>query len=265
MKKITEDHIAVKPDIFVIEEMDHGMSTLFDDNKPKDLMFKVGIAIMCYGVLRKKEILCIQIKDVTINVIINVEFPCSTKRRRKGFRFKIPEKLVPTFEKYISQISPKLDRTSRFMLNYNNRSKTRIQNMGENQIGNMAAELAQRLGKPDTKKFTAKSFRRTACTQLAAAGISVIGLCEAGNWKSLKTAREYMEYSEKSTDERVNLLEGKKPTVTNVVTPPEKRRKIVCDQQEQYEGATITITNCTIINISADNVQGVDKIISSAK
>ena len=74
-----------------------------------------------------------------------------------------------------------------------------------------------------------------------------------------------MGHSEKSTDKRVNLLERKKPTVTNVVTPPEKHRKIVCDQQEQHEGATITNANCTIINISADNVQGVDKIISSTK
>ena len=48
------------------------------------------------------------------------------------------------------------------MLNCNNRSKTRMQKIGENHIGDVAAELAQCLGKLDAKKFTAKSFRHRA-------------------------------------------------------------------------------------------------------
>ena len=36
--------------------------------------------------------------------------------------------------------------------------------MGENQIGNIAAELTEYLGKSNTKKFTAKSFHYIAYT-----------------------------------------------------------------------------------------------------
>ena len=71
----------------------------------------------------------------------------------------------------------------------------------------MAKELAARLGK-DPKNYTAKSFRRSAATQLAEAGISVVGLQMAGNWKSTTTAMEYMEHSNKSCNNRMNMLDG---------------------------------------------------------
>jgi len=39
-----------------------------------------------------------------------------------------------------------------------------LQNMDINNVVNMVLELAQWLGKPDTKKFTVKSFRRSTAT-----------------------------------------------------------------------------------------------------
>ena len=97
-----QDYIAVKPGIFLLDEMDLGISTIFDNDKPKDLLHKVSIAIMYYRALYKKEILLAQIKDVIIDTIINTEFLCSTKRRCKGFRLKIPEKLISIFKICIS-------------------------------------------------------------------------------------------------------------------------------------------------------------------
>ena len=46
------------------------------------MQFKVGISTICFGVLRKIEILKIKVKDITVMDIINVEFPYSTKRKK---------------------------------------------------------------------------------------------------------------------------------------------------------------------------------------
>ena len=67
------------------------------------------------------------------------------------------------------------------MHNFNYKSLRQVQNMDEGNIGAFATTLAERLGKDDTKKFMAKSFRRSAATQLVEAGISIVGLYEAGN------------------------------------------------------------------------------------
>ena len=42
------------------------------------------------------------------------------------------------------------------MLNYNNRGQRRVQNMGVNNVGAFATELAIRLEKSPIKKFAAK-------------------------------------------------------------------------------------------------------------
>ena len=41
--------------------------------------------------------------------------------------------------------------------------------------------LAERLKKPNKNTHATKSSRRLAATQLVKAGVSVLGLCEAGN------------------------------------------------------------------------------------
>ena len=85
-----------------------------------------------------------------------------------------------TLEICISQLDKCRDSNSRFMSNMNDKRGTRIQNMGEYTLSKMAKELAAWLGK-DSKNYTAKSFCRSAATQLAEAGISVVGLQMAGN------------------------------------------------------------------------------------
>ena len=265
MKKLTEDHIKSKPDVFLYSEIKHGLEKLFDEDEPKDLMYKVGISIMYYGVLRRCEILVIQINNVTIAEVVRVDYPYPTKRRVKGFKFVIPEWLVPTFQKYVDQINPDLSRNERFMLNYNTKSCRRTQNMGVNNVANMAPELAQRLGKPNTNKFTAKSFRRSAATQLVEAGISIVGLCEAGNWKSVSTAREYTEYSTVATDARMSMLDGnKRPNDEYIESPVKTVAKLTNDSSPK--AGIITNTNCTIININnATTIMGLNEILYAAK
>ena len=108
--------------------------------------------------IERKDVVS-QVKDV------DVLFPYPTKRRAKGFMYKIPEWLKQEVDRYISQLSEKREANSRFMVNYNIKAKTRLQNMGENTSGKVAKDMAIRLGK-DPKNYTAKSFCRSACTQL---------------------------------------------------------------------------------------------------
>ena len=82
--------------------------------------------------------------------------------------------------------------------------------MRVNNAGNMAPDLAERLGKKDTKTFITKLFHRLAAMQLVEASISIVGLCEAGNWKSISTTHEYTEYSTITTEVYMNMLDGKK-------------------------------------------------------
>lgn len=44
-----------------------------------------------FSVLRRMEILILQIKDVAVQEgVVSVEFPCETKFRVKGFRLELP-------------------------------------------------------------------------------------------------------------------------------------------------------------------------------
>ena len=82
--------------------------------------------------------------------------------------------------------------------------------MGEGQITLFVSMLAKKLEKPKENNYAAKSFRRSAATQLVEAGMSVAGLLEAGNWKSTETAREHAEHSNISTETRMEMLDGNK-------------------------------------------------------
>ena len=85
--------------------------------------------------------------------------------------------------------------------------------MGDGQVSKFAKVLAERLEKPKKNAHTAKSFRRSAATQLVEAGVSIVGLCEAGNWKSLDAAREHTEHSTVATKSRMSMLDGRKRSV----------------------------------------------------
>ena len=79
MKKLTENHVKLKPDMFLNEDIKHGLEKLFDNKKPKDLTCKVGISVMHYGTLRQCKTLVIQINNLTIAKVVRVDYSCPTK------------------------------------------------------------------------------------------------------------------------------------------------------------------------------------------
>ena len=183
---------------------------------------------------------------------IDILFLYSTKRRTKGFMYKIPEWLKPDLDLYISQLSEKREANSRFIANYNVKTRTRLQNMGENTSGRVAKDMAIRLGK-DPKNYTAKSFRRSACTQLIEAGISVVELTMAGNWKNLQTALEYAEHSNKACTDRMNVLDGR--TCTEDKT---------CTKRAKTGETKVVQNNCTFINIISSSVGSIGEAVRTA-
>ena len=61
---------------------------------------------MYFGVLREVESITLQRKDVTIKEDhVNVDYPHSSKRRIKGFMFKIPIWLRDSFKLCVSQLA----------------------------------------------------------------------------------------------------------------------------------------------------------------
>ena len=132
-------------------------------------------------------------------------FDKPTKRRNEGLMCKVPGWMKGTFQLYVSQLDKCRDDNSRLMSNMSDKRGTRMQNMGEHALSKMAKELAALSGK-DPKNHTAKYFCRSAATQLAEAGMSVVGLQMAGKWKGTTTALEHMGHSNKSCNDRINMV-----------------------------------------------------------
>ena len=111
----------------------------------------------------------------------------------------------------------------------------------------MANDFAARLGK-DPKNYIAKSFRRSAATQLAEAGMPVVGLQIAGNWKGVATQLERMEHSNKSCNDRMSMLDGEEEE------SPAKNQKHVKNENDvsstsKVKGGGVVQNNYTFINI----------------
>ena len=111
------------------------MNQIFEklqDDILAQLIAKVGVAIMYYGLLQREEVMEIQMKDVLVqeNDEIIVKFPYATKTKDDGFEYYIPSKLIPSFKKFISKIDKKKGPNTRFLKNMSLKSGTRIQNCG---------------------------------------------------------------------------------------------------------------------------------------
>ena len=116
----------------------------------------------------------------------------------------------------------------------------------------MATELGARLEKLANMKFTGKSFCHSVCTQLVEASISVIGLCEARNWKNINIAQEYSEHSNKLAASYIDMLDGNKYKLNDYIDLSSK----CIATSIAVVGATRTSnssanSNCMIININS--------------
>ena len=91
IKIMTKYYTASKLGMLLYSEIKLGLAALLREDVNKYLLFKIGIAIMCFGELRHLKILQTEIKDTAINELGSVECPYKTERTSKGFRLKMPD------------------------------------------------------------------------------------------------------------------------------------------------------------------------------
>ena len=174
------------------------------------------------------------------------------KRSAKGFSFKVPGWLKGSFRKYVEQFPVEAKVDCCFLKNMCKKKdgRGRIQNWGQNNLASQAKAMAVFLHL--TGNFSAHSFRRSGATALAESGISVVGLCHAGRWKSLVTAQEYQEDTVAQKSDRASRMDASDEGVL-VEYNSAKKQKVVSDSAEQSKagGVTHNVTgNSYVININ---------------
>jgi hypothetical protein len=79
--------------------------------------------------------------------------------------------------------------------------------------------IAKWLNKPDWKKHTGHSIRRTAATWLANAGASNVELKKFGRWKSDTVAQGYVDRSEFHKRKLATMIQGQETTESDLNQP----------------------------------------------
>ena len=66
-----------------------------DDDDLSELLEKIVISLLFYGMLRQNEVLLLQTKDIVAkdDGEVVVKFPYATKTRDDGFEYFVPKKL----------------------------------------------------------------------------------------------------------------------------------------------------------------------------
>ena len=139
--------------------------------------------------------------------MIVVSFTHDRKRRNPGFSFNVPILYWEMFEIYQGQISKKAVDSGKkqYLKNWNVKGKTRIQNMGKNAVNKLHGIACGILNK-DPKPYTSHTWRRSAATNLADAGVSFLNLKRHGQWISDSVVEGYIANSKQLRDERLHCL-----------------------------------------------------------
>ena len=210
LKQQTEHYVCSKAAVFTPEQIHHMVVTWSESESHRDRVRAMVVLLAYYGLLRQADILKIMPKDVKWNVSENcyeVNFPYKRKRRNNGLTYYIPGEYSKYVERYIGELADKKEdkEESRFLRNMNERSKTRIQNLGPNKMAEIP-KLAAVLSREDPKLFSSHSWRRSGATNLADGGCSRMDLKRHGQWKSDTVAESYIANSRPLRLQKVNLL-----------------------------------------------------------
>ena len=209
MKAISKDYIPKKSEIITAANIKKLLTKKLSDNEPEELACKVYTDLVYFGLLRNSEAFKIQDTDITHNKQtkkLNVNFPYASKHCDKGFSFYIPKYMHKSFDRYKKQLA----NNGRFLRNWSNTSKSRVQNMGINRPSSKFCRMIEEKLGLKAKCLTSHFGRRSGAVALADAGISMPNLKRAGRWASTLAVEEYMEHSHASKKERLTLLDTKK-------------------------------------------------------
>jgi len=121
--------------------------------------------------------------------------------------FYVPSVYLPLFKKYFSQLEGGIKQNSsdRLLKNFNVKAGSRIQSTGKNTAGTCTKDSCAVMGM-ESEGYTTHCFRRSAATNLADAGMSLVNLKRHGQWKSDASAERYIANSILIREEREKLL-----------------------------------------------------------
>ena len=222
LKNLTARYVKTKSRILGPEAIHKVLEYCMRSSEPLYVNCGVGIALMYYGLLRTDDVKKINEEDVSFNQEENkyeVSFTHMRKRKNEGFTYTIPSSYNDLFKRYIDSLSPDNTKDSRFLKNYNFRSKVRHQPTGINKMRGyirMACEILR----IDAQGFTSHCWRRSAATNLADSGVSFINLKRHGQWASDAVVEGYIANSKPIREEREQcLLPARMRDNQQVMTP----------------------------------------------
>ena len=87
---MTEGYIPQKSAVLTEDEISNIFEKL-DNNDPGHLLAKIGIVLIYYCLLRCKEVLFFQVKDIVVvySAEVIAQFPYASKTRERGFEYYV--------------------------------------------------------------------------------------------------------------------------------------------------------------------------------
>ena len=212
LKHISSKYVAKKSATFAPEEIEKILMHLQENVTPKNTLHGIAISLLYFGLLRGSEVQKIVVTDITImktdsNPRVEVAFCHDRKKRNNGFKFYVAGKYIPMYERYLKELCPKTVKAGKvqFLKNWNKKGKRRIQNTGKGVVNDLHTIACKILNKnPDP--YTTHTWRRSAATNLADAGVSFINLKRHGQWLSDAVVEGYIANSKPLRDERLHCL-----------------------------------------------------------
>ena len=232
LKHVASKYVAKKSATFSPEEIEKILLYLQENVTPKNTLHGVAISLLYFGLLRGNEVRAIVVSDVTIvkqesNPRVEVAFAHDRKKRNNGFKFYVAGLYLPIFERYLKELCQKTVKAGKvqFLKNWNKKGNRRIQNTGKSIVNDLHVVACGILNKnPDP--YTTHTWRRSAATNLADAGVSFINLKRHGQWLSDAVVEGYIANSKPLRDERLHCL---------MPAPEKKKEKVVKEKENKID------------------------------
>ena len=196
LKQVTQHHVCRKSKVFTKDQVHRVLMYAQESGNPEDTLMGVGVALMYYGLLRSVDVLNVEVSDVEVvkGKTVYISFEHKRKRRNPGFAFHIPLIYSPVFHRYTSELNPYAKKDSRYLKNFNDKTRIRTQNAGRGAVSRWISRMCDILGVSKTG-YTTHAFRRSAATNLADSGVSFVNLKRHGQWSSDSVVEGYIANS----------------------------------------------------------------------
>eukprot|EP00957_Ditylum_brightwellii_P134863 10282182-Ditylum_brightwellii.AAC.1 len=163
------------------------------DDNPKVRLMGVRIGVSYFRLLHKKEILLVNVEDVTFNTEKNVYQVSSMMRQKtctQNVSFNLLAYMTGGLTMYLGELQ---EPTGHFLKNMHKGVK-HSQNMGTSILAKWH-KMTVKMIKIDPAGFTGTTWHRSGTTAMTDNGESAINLKHAGGWQSDKVVQGYIAQS----------------------------------------------------------------------